>query len=566
MSMWSRSKVIALTLALGAGAGYLLGATLGSSAGAANIPRADSRLLPNVSGHASTVKVHGQPKPVCGSANAPIMITTHEIWTAAGSPYIVGCQVTVVRGGRITMEPGTVVKLGLNGLGDAFYVEPGGSITLAGTAKDQVVVTSFRDDSVGGSTAPSGSPPPNADYWWAILMDGDSTVRIDHADIRYGVSAVTEGTPSGSCLAKGRVNLSLMDSTITSPVVLGACDDATGSHYLVSGNRFTMASGMTAVSDAGFPDDSLHISSNVFSFSGSSVTTAMEIANSDIANVDFSGRASNTFHISSSPVSVNMASDTVPSNRQWTVTSPKHMSLTGSLDVEGSLSLGPGTSLTSGASISVGERGSLRVGGTSAHPVSFSGGASISTSGDSSLDIDHAVFTGALGGDVVQEVACGANDGGARVTISHSTIGGDVNLGNCDRRGGDVFTIEDNTFDNAKGFHSVDADRLVRLSSESWKARRREEQVLSESRCRWGSSTWRAGDASDPRGMDRRRRRPLRAVEQRVHGSRRRSSGRRGQGCHPRGGDLGTQSLERRSPRPGSIDWFRSVAGPGTRS
>jgi hypothetical protein len=454
VSLRHRSPLIALTLALGAG--YLLWATPVSSSGAAGNVRANaSPSHSGVSGHAGTVNLSGYSNPVCGSTNAATTITTHETWTAANSPYVVGCLVTVARGGQITMEPGTVVKLGLNGLGDAFYVQPGGSINVAGTAKDQVVVTSFRDNGVGGPTAPTDSPPPSEDYWWAFFMDGGSSVRINHADVRYGVSAITEGAPSGSCLAKGDVSLSVTNSTLTSPVVLGACDGATGSHYRVSDNTFTMPSGMTALSDTGFPSDSLAVSSNTFNFTGSSTTVALQISNSNVEGIDLSGRATNTFRHSSGPVSVNLTTGVIPTKHSWIVSSGKHMSLTGTLEVEGSLTLEAGASLTSSAAISVGEHGSLRVEGTSSRPVLFSDGASISTSGDSFLSVEHAVFSGDLGGNVIQETTCNANDGGATVSIKSSTIGGEVALGKCDERGDDTYTIEDNRFDNAKGFTAL---------------------------------------------------------------------------------------------------------------
>lgn len=452
---WSR--LVVLTLAIGTGAGYLLCAALDSSA-SVTVTRHDEVALtrPGNRDPAVNVNLSSNSESVCGSTTSTVTVTSHETWTAANSPYVVGCLVTVARGGEITIEPGTVVKLGLNGLGDAFYVEPGGSIDLAGTSKAPVIVTSFRDDTVGGSTAPAGSPPPNQDYRWAFLIDGGSAVRINHADIRYGVTAITEGTPPGPCLATGRVNLSVTNSTLTSPIDLGACDAAIGSHYDVRGNIFMMTSGNTALSDAGFPSDSLALSSNTFKFTGASnATVALQVSNSNVDDVNFAGRATNTFRDSSSPVSVNLTSDVVPTKHSWTVRSGKDVSLTGTLSVEGSLALDAGTSLTSAAVISVGEHGSLRVEGTAARPVSFFNGASISTSGDSSLTVNHAVFTGGLGGNVIQEVTCGTADGGAAATITHSTIGGEVFLGNCDRRGGDAFTIEDNTFDNAKGFTAL---------------------------------------------------------------------------------------------------------------
>jgi hypothetical protein len=434
VSVRHRSRLIALALALGAGAVFLLCTIFDSLA-------------------VATVNLSSDPVSVCGSTSA-LTITSHVTWTAAHSPYVVGCLVTVARGGEITMDPGTVVKLGLNGLGDAFYVEPGGAVDVAGTKADPVVVTSFRDNSVGGSTAPAGSPPPIQDYRWAFIIDGGSSLRVNHADFKYGLSAVTGGTPTGSCLASGHANLSVTNSTLTSPIVLGSCDGATGSHYLVSDNLFTMASGTTAVSDAGFATDSLAISSNAFDYTGSSATVALQISNSPVERVDFSGRATNTFR-DATPVSVNLTSDVVPAHHSWTVSTGKAMSLTGTVNVEGSLTLDAGSSLTSAAEVSVGEQGSLHVKGTSAHPVTFAGGASISTSGESSLDVDHAIFTGALGGNVIQEATCGQNDGGATTTVKNSTIGGEIFLGNCDQRGGDDFTIEDNTFDNAKGFTAL---------------------------------------------------------------------------------------------------------------
>src|SRR5665213_2220070 len=457
MKLWRWLRIVAVTLAISAGAGFLLCAVLdppASATGNRHTLVAPTQL--SITAHASRDNLKSKPVSVCGSTTGELIITSHETWTAASSPYIVSCLVTIARGGEITMDPGTVVKVGLDGLGNDFYVEPGGSLDVAGTAKAPVVVTSFLDNSVGGATAPDDSPHPGQDYRWAFLFDGGSSLRISHADIRYGISTVNEGTPSGSCTATRRVNLSITDSTLTSPVVLGACDAARGSRYDLRDNTFTMTSGTTALSDRGFPSDSLTLTSNSFDFTGASASTvALQITNANVDGVDLSGSATNTFHDSSSPVSLNMTSDVVPARHSWTVNTGKKLSLSGSLSVEGSLALDAGTSLTSAAAITLGSHASLRVEGTAARPVAFSGGASISTSGNSSLSVDHAVFSGDLGGNVIQEANCVAADGGATTTIKNSTIGGDVFLGNCDRSGGDRYSIEDNTFDNAKGFNAL---------------------------------------------------------------------------------------------------------------
>jgi hypothetical protein len=461
-----QSRLIALGIVFGIG--YLVCTTVGASASVVATRHVETAMTTHVRASSTATRRHiGAPgtkgaiglrsntSSPCTSTSANQVITAHETWTAAASPYVLGCTVAVARGGEITMEPGTIVKLGLNGLSDAFYIEPGGAIDVAGTAKDPVILTSFRDNTEGGSTAPAGSPPPSQDYRWAFITDGGSSLKVNHADIRYGVTAITEGAPSGNCLMTGHASLSVSNSTLTSPIDLGACDSSTGSHYQVSDNAFSVLAGTTAFSDTGFPSDSLAISSNTFHVTGPSATVAVQVINSNVQDVSLAGHDANTFNDNAGSVTMNMTSDFVPAQHSWVVSSGKTLTLTGTLQVNGVLTLEAGTSFGSAAAVSVGEHGSLRVVGTSARPVSFLDGASISTSGESSLSVDHAVFSGGLGGNVIQEATCGTNDGGATATIEHSTIGGAVFLGNCDQRGGDTYTIEDNKFDNAKGFTAL---------------------------------------------------------------------------------------------------------------
>jgi uncharacterized repeat protein (TIGR01451 family) len=116
---------------------------------------------------------------VCGT------IGSDTAWTAAASPYVVTCDVTVSSGVTLTVEPGVVVKF----IDASMTLLVEGTLLADGTETDLIYFTSYADD-VGGDTNGDGSASlPAPGQWDAIRFSANSTGNLlDHAVVRYGGS------------------------------------------------------------------------------------------------------------------------------------------------------------------------------------------------------------------------------------------------------------------------------------------------------------------------------------------------------------------------------------------
>ncbi len=117
---------------------------------------------------------------VCGSINAD---TT---WTAANSPYVATCDISVSSGATLTVEPGVVVKFTKPVFPIGLVVV--GTLIANGTAAQPITFTSIKDDSAGGDTNGDGSASqPVPGDWNGLYFDPTSTgSELNHAMVRYG--------------------------------------------------------------------------------------------------------------------------------------------------------------------------------------------------------------------------------------------------------------------------------------------------------------------------------------------------------------------------------------------
>ena len=101
------------------------------------------------------------------------------------SPYVVPPNQTlnVNSGATLTVEPGVVVKMG-----NSSELKVFGTIVATGTATDNIVFTSFSDDSYGGDIAGDGSiNSPQAGDWKGVRMESGSANSVfDYVRFRYG--------------------------------------------------------------------------------------------------------------------------------------------------------------------------------------------------------------------------------------------------------------------------------------------------------------------------------------------------------------------------------------------
>ena len=113
---------------------------------------------------------------VCGA------ITSNTIWTAAESPYLLTCNVTVNAGVTLTLEAGVVVKLGAS---SSLFVS--GGLVSQGTEASPNHITSLKDDTVGGDSNNDGTATaPAAGDWPTIYVANTGHAALDFTTIRYG--------------------------------------------------------------------------------------------------------------------------------------------------------------------------------------------------------------------------------------------------------------------------------------------------------------------------------------------------------------------------------------------
>jgi alpha-tubulin suppressor-like RCC1 family protein len=108
-------------------------------------------------------------------------ITGSVVW-AANKVYTVTSDLTITNGATLTIEEGAIVKFGMR---TRMTVAAGGNLSVQGTAADNVVFTSIKDDSAGGDTNGDGSASvPYIGDWKSIQIRGTAT--INHCRIIHG--------------------------------------------------------------------------------------------------------------------------------------------------------------------------------------------------------------------------------------------------------------------------------------------------------------------------------------------------------------------------------------------
>lgn len=96
----------------------------------------------------------------------------------------------LVNEGSLTIEAGTRVKMGNEMNPDGILQISGSSLAINGTDNDPVIITSVRDDSIGGDTLGDGPTVGAAGNYRTALSAGQATLAINGAEIRYADTAI----------------------------------------------------------------------------------------------------------------------------------------------------------------------------------------------------------------------------------------------------------------------------------------------------------------------------------------------------------------------------------------
>lgn len=169
---------------------------------------------------------------------------TDQHWTLSGSPYIVISDVTLGAGVTLTIDPGVIVKFKAN---TGLFPGGGGTLVANGTAAEQIIFTSYNDDSVsaGGDTSPEDSSSPTAAYWSKVHLQ-NAVDSIKYAKIRYGNSclSVSSGTPTIENSTISNCSIGVDVNSVSAPGMTFTMQNNTITGNIV-GVKTILASGFT---------------------------------------------------------------------------------------------------------------------------------------------------------------------------------------------------------------------------------------------------------------------------------------------------------------------------------
>ncbi len=108
-------------------------------------------------------------------------ISANTTWDETEIPYVPQGDITVAFGATLTWGPGIVIKP-YNTETD-FVID--GVLNANGATGQPVVVTSLRDNTIGGSTGNDTNPPERGD-WGRILVRSNGSATLNMVELRYG--------------------------------------------------------------------------------------------------------------------------------------------------------------------------------------------------------------------------------------------------------------------------------------------------------------------------------------------------------------------------------------------
>lgn len=167
-------------------------------------------------------------------------ISANTTWSPAGSPYWIQGMTRVAAGVRLTIEPGTVVKIG-NPSNRYATLQINGQLIAQGTLASPITFTSAKDDSIAGDTNGDGtttSPAPGD--WYSIRLSNSSSPSvIDRAVVQYGgYGSGTTCAPYGEVSVETGAILSVTNSDFLQAHYNGVSVESGTGDVRLSNNKF----------------------------------------------------------------------------------------------------------------------------------------------------------------------------------------------------------------------------------------------------------------------------------------------------------------------------------------
>ena len=114
-------------------------------------------------------------------------INTDTVWKLTDSPIIINDGVIIRSGAKLTIEPGVVVKFGLEAGNYSSMIVNQGFLEAVGAKDKPIIFTSIRDDSIGGDSNNDGTATsPNPGDWYQLSCGAGSQTRLENVAIHYG--------------------------------------------------------------------------------------------------------------------------------------------------------------------------------------------------------------------------------------------------------------------------------------------------------------------------------------------------------------------------------------------
>jgi hypothetical protein len=130
--------------------------------------------------------------------------------------YFLDDSLSINTGSTLTLAAGTVIKVDTGAtLNENNAINVNGSLLSNGTAQNPVIITSSRDDSIGGDTNADGSTTSAAAGNWSQFRVNSATASLMHTEIRYA------GRSNAAALHLGNGSLAFNDGLVRDALAVG---------------------------------------------------------------------------------------------------------------------------------------------------------------------------------------------------------------------------------------------------------------------------------------------------------------------------------------------------------